>query len=67
MRNIDTLNPYSTNVLALYPLKTSENLWFSVVFTGYRSGTLIANGLSGVYRTLPSIYDAVLFMKIGNS
>ena len=38
-------NPFSTNVPLLYPLKTSENLWFSDVFKGYRSGTLVENGL----------------------
>ena len=33
------LNSFSTNVPLLYPLKTSENR------RGYRSGTLIENGL----------------------
>ena len=28
------------NVPLLYPLKTSENLWFSDVFKGYGSGKL---------------------------
>ena len=27
------------------PLKTSGNLWFSDAFRGYRSGTLVENGL----------------------
>ena len=36
-------NPFS-HVPLLYPLKTSENLRFSV-FRGYRSGTLVENGL----------------------
>ena len=36
---------FSTNVPLLYPLKTSENLWFSNVSRGYRSGTLVENGL----------------------
>ena len=41
------LNPFSTNVPLLYPLKTSENLrWFSDVFRGYRSWTLTENGLN---------------------
>ena len=39
-------NPYSTNVPLLYPLKTSKNLGFSDVFRGYRSGTLVENGLT---------------------
>ena len=38
-------NPFSTNVPLLHPLKTSENPRFSDVFRGYRSGTLIENGL----------------------
>ena len=38
-------NPFSTNVPLLYPLKTSENLRFSDVFRGYRSGTLVENEL----------------------
>ena len=39
------LNPYSTNVPLPYSLKTWENLQFSDVFRGYRSGTLVQNGL----------------------
>ena len=42
---IQLFNPFSTNVPLLYPLKTTENLLFSHVFRGYRSGTLIENGL----------------------
>ena len=34
------INPFQANVPFLYPLKTSENLWFSDVFRGYRKGTL---------------------------
>ena len=33
---IDVINPVQSNVSFLYPLKTSENLWFSDVFRGYR-------------------------------
>ena len=44
------LNPFSTNVPLLYPLKTSENLWFSDVFRGYGSGTLVENGLNTINR-----------------
>ena len=40
------INPCSTNVPLLYPLKTSENRRFSYVFRGYRSGMLVENGLS---------------------
>ena len=32
--------------LFLYSLKTSENQRFSDVFKGYRSGTLVENGLN---------------------
>ena len=33
-------NPFHVNVPSLYSLKTSENLWFTEVFIGYRNGTL---------------------------
>ena len=35
-----TLNPFQTNILFLYPQKTSENQRFSNVFRGYRKETL---------------------------
>ena len=38
------INPFSTNVPILYPLKT-ESFRFSV-FKGYRSGTLVEDGLT---------------------
>ena len=37
--------PLSSNVPLLYPVKTSENRRFSDFFSGYRSRTLIENGL----------------------
>ena len=40
------INPFSTKVPLLYPLKTFENRRFSDVFRGYRSGTLVENGLN---------------------
>ena len=40
------INPYSTNVSLLYPLKTSENLRFFDVFSGYGSETLVENRLN---------------------
>ena len=40
------LNIISTNAPLLYPLETSENLRFPDVFGGYRSGTLVENGLN---------------------
>ena len=39
------INPFSTNVPLLYPLKSSENLRFSDIFRAYKSGTLVENGL----------------------
>ena len=44
--SLTTNNPFSTNVLLLYPLKTPENLRFCDVFREYRSGTLVENGLN---------------------
>ena len=38
-------NPFSTNIPFLYLLKTSENWRFSDVFRGYRSESLVENGL----------------------
>ena len=40
---------FSSNVPLLYPLKTSENRKSSNIFRGYRSGTLIENGLTANY------------------
>ena len=45
---VENINPFSTNVPLLHPLKTSENLWFSDVFSGYKIGTLVENGLNTV-------------------
>ena len=33
-------NPFKSSVPFLYPVKTSENPWFSDVFMGYKNGTL---------------------------
>ena len=40
------INPLQPSVAFLYPLKISENLWFSDVFRGYRKATLGCNGLN---------------------
>ena len=40
---MNILKPFHTNGLFLYPLKTSENPWFSVVFRGYRNKSLAGN------------------------
>ena len=50
LQNHQDINPFSNNVPLLYPRKTSENRRFSDVFTGYRSGTLVENGLWSVLR-----------------
>ena len=40
------IDPYFPNVTFLYPLKTSENLWFSDIFRGYINVTLGEYGLT---------------------
>ena len=52
------LNPYSLNVTFLYPLKTSENLWFSDVFRGCRNVTLGEYGLTYL-NYCPDFFDHV--------
>ena len=47
LRQYIFINPFLANVPILYPLKTSETLWFSGVFRGYKMGTLAGNGLKG--------------------
>ena len=44
--NVQYFKRFSTNVPILDSLKTPENLRFSDVFKGYRSGTLVENGLA---------------------
>ena len=36
-----SINPFSTNIKLLYPLKTSEKLWLSDAFRGDRSEILV--------------------------
>ena len=45
MFRLNLINPFLTNVPILYPLKTPENQRFSIVFRGYKMGTLARNGL----------------------
>ena len=40
-----TFNPFHAIDLFWYPLKTSENLWFSDVFRGYQKRSVAWNGL----------------------
>ena len=51
LADVFDFNPFRTNVPLLYPLKTSEKLQFPDVFKGYRSGTLVQNGLIRIYWT----------------
>ena len=46
------INQFSTNVLLLYPRKTSKNHCFSDVFRGYKSITLVENGWMIVFYLL---------------
>ena len=55
----------STNDPLLFPLKSSENLRSSNVFKGYRSGTLVENGLSLFYSK--DLYHFIIRYKIGLS
>ena len=41
----NALNPFHTTGLFQYPLKTSENLWFSDVFRWYQKKSVAWNGL----------------------
>ena len=47
---------FQAYVSSLYPLKTSQKLWFSVVFRWYRKGILAWNGL-------PQFYVSCFFAK----
>ena len=38
--NNPKIYPFQANVPFLYPLKTSENVWFSDFFSEYKNGTL---------------------------
>ena len=57
---LSRINPFSTNVSLLYPQKTSENLRFSDVFRGCRSGTLIENGLINVENSFQLLFSSAL-------
>ena len=41
----ELINSFHATCLFLYPLKTSENLWFSDVFRGYRKIIVAIKGL----------------------
>ena len=46
------INPFHVTGSFLYPLKTSENIWFSDVFRGYRktSGMELVNGWARIIK-----------------
>ena len=44
----DCLNSFHATGIFQYPLKTSENLWFSDVFRGYWKRPMAWNGLNGL-------------------
>ena len=49
---VSMVNPFLANIPILYPLKTSESLWFCGFFKGYKMGTLARNGLSWIVYSL---------------
>ena len=61
IKNPNYVNPFSTNAPLLHPLKTSENLRFSHLIKGYRSGTLVQNGL--IIQTMFHTYEASCVSK----
>ena len=46
---VDLFNPFYATGLFLYPLKASENLWFSDVFKKYRKRPVAWNGLRPIF------------------
>ena len=34
------MNPFQVSNFFLYPLKSTENMWFSVAFRGYKRGAI---------------------------
>ena len=58
-------NPFSTNVPLLYPLKIWGNIRFSDVFSRYRSGKLLENGLQIIdSQFLKSIRTIIIFVNL---
>ena len=60
-QGLSIFNPFSTSVPYQYPLKTSENRRFSDIFRGYRSGTLVENGLKTMSFNLTRVTRSSLF------
>ena len=57
-------NPFYAIGLFLYPLKTSENLWFSDVFRGYRMRPVSWNALNMIWRPLSVYWKKLCFSKL---
>ena len=55
-------NPFHDTDLFRYPLKTSENLWFSDVFRGYQKRSVAWNGLIMVL-TLQKLQTLYTWLK----
>ena len=58
------VNPFHVTGVILYPLKTSENLWFSDIFRGYRKRPVAWNGLTQI-RLLPFVNLEFLQLLVG--
>ena len=62
--SINFLKSFQANVPFLYPLKTSENLWFSDVCRGYRNGTLASNGSNFHLRIVSKNFCSLSFNNL---
>ena len=62
-----TVTYFWPNFPSLHPLKTRENLWFSVVLRGYKMETLARNGLKTIcVLTLDLVYKGFHDKKIAS-
>ena len=59
-----TINPFHTTRLFLYPLKTSENLWFFEVFRMYGNRPVTWNGLRDCKTEKPSYKSIAIFSNL---
>ena len=53
----EIINPFHATDLFRYPLKTSENLWFSDVFGGYQKRPVAWNGLIAILDKLLNLLN----------
>ena len=50
------LNPFHASSLSLYPLKTPQNLWFSLIFSGYiEKGSSDMKWVKRVNKSIPQV------------